>query len=268
MTLITGLYVPGDRPDRFGKAVATGADLVILDLEDAVAPAAKGAALEAVVAWLRDRPQEGPVLQVRVNAGADHEVEALREFAGTAELRLPKVEDVAELDYIAQQTGALRLTALIESARGLENAAAIAAHPAVTALGLGESDFASDVGTRDAAVLDHARIRLLIAARSAGLPAPMLSVYPQLDDLDGLRADTERGRRLGAVGRVAAHPRQLPVIREVFTPSADERAWAEAVVAAMRDGGVATLPGGEMVDPAMLGRAQSIIERARSNPGR
>ena len=261
MSLITGLYVPGDRPDRFDKAVATGADLVILDLEDAVAPAAKDAALEAVVTWLRARAPGGPVIQVRVNPGRDHEFDALRATGAAIGVRLPKADDRAALDHAAELAAGLPLTALLESARALENAAAIAAHPSVSGLALGESDLASDLGTRDAAVLDHARIRVLVAARSAGLPAPMLSVYPHLADLDGLRADTERGRRLGALGRVAAHPRQLAIIREVFAPTDEERAWAQSVLAAMENGGVATLASGEMVDPAMLGRARSILNR-------
>lgn len=259
---ITGLYVPGDRPDRFEKALATGADLVILDLEDAVAPSAKAAALDAVTGWLRERESApgGPVLQVRVNAGADHEIAALRATGAAIELRAPKIESVADVDRLERRAGGLPITALIETARGVEGAAAIAAHPAVSGLALGESDLASDLGSRDPAVLDHARVRLLFAARAAGLPAPMLSAYPDIPDLDGLRADTERGRRLGWIGRVAVHPRQLPVIAEVFAASEAERAWARDVLAAVGEGGVATLPSGEMVDPAMLGRARAILE--------
>ncbi|AGW41973.1 phytoene synthase [Leifsonia xyli subsp. cynodontis DSM 46306] len=143
----------------------------------------------------------------------------------------------------------------------MENAAAIAAHPVVSRLALGESDLASDLGSRDPALLDHARLRLLFAARAAGLPAPMLSVYPNIPDLAGLRADTERGRRLGWVGRTAVHPTQLPVIAEVFAPEPDELAWARAVLAAAGDGGVGTLPSGEIVDPAMLGRARALLDR-------
>jgi citrate lyase subunit beta/citryl-CoA lyase len=119
------------------------------------------------------------------------------------------------------------------------------------------------LGTRTDVVLDHARVRLLYAARAAGLPAPMLSVYPAIRDLDGLRADTERGKALGWVGRVAVHPAQLPVIAEVFAPSEEERRWAADVLAAGA-GGVSTLASGEMVDPAMVGRARAI--QARSSP--
>jgi citrate lyase subunit beta/citryl-CoA lyase len=257
--IVTGLYVPGDRPDRFDKAVASGAQLVIIDLEDAVAPAMKAAALDSAVAWLLGRPENGPIVQVRVNPGADHEVKALRATGAAIEIRLPKVETPAQLDRIAAVSGDLPITPIIESALGVENAASLAVHPCVTRIALGESDLASDVGSRDPAVLDYARLRLVFAARAAGLPAPMLSAYPDIRDLDGLRRDTERGRRLGLVGRVAVHPAQLAVIAEVFEPTAEELGWARNVVAAVDGGGVATLASGEMVDPAMLGRARGIL---------
>ncbi|KRC47268.1 hypothetical protein ASE16_18280 [Leifsonia sp. Root227] len=262
--IVTGLYVPGDRPDRFDKAVATGADLVILDLEDAVAPEAKAGALSDVAGWLNGRvsngsASRGTLIQVRVNAGADHELVALRATGAPIELRVPKVESAADVERIVAVAGDLPITALVESALGVENAAAIAAHPAVAHIALGESDLASDLGSRDAVVIDYARTRLLFAARAAGLPAPMLSAYPDIRDLDGLRADTERGARLGWFGRTAVHPSQLAVIAAVFAPTDTETAWARAVLAAVEGGGVATLPSGEMVDPAMLGRARAIL---------
>lgn len=261
MTPVTGLYVPGDRPDRFDKAVATGADLVILDLEDAVAPSAKASARTSVAAWLSSARVDC-VVQVRVNEGDADDLAALRGLTGF-EVRLPKVESPAQVDRVVKALPGVAVTALFESAFGVEHAATVAAHPAVTRVGLGESDLASELGTRSDAVLDHARIRLLYAARSAGLPAPMLSAYPAIRDLAGLRADTERGRALGWVGRVAIHPSQLPVIAEVFAPSAEERRWAEEVLSAVGNGGVTTLANGEMVDPAMVGRAKTILSRFR-----
>lgn len=254
--LITGLYVPGDRPDRFAKAVATGADLVILDLEDAVPPDRKAFAREAVAAWLSTAAVDC-VLQVRVNGPED--LPALRQLTGF-EIRIPKVESPARVDEVAEALPDVPLTAVVESAVGVEHAAEIAEHPAVTRLGLGESDLASELGTRADAVLDHARVRLLYAARAAGLPAPMLSAYPAIPDLDGLRADTERGKALGWVGRVAVHPSQLPVIAAVFRPTEAEARWAHEVLSA-GTGGATTLHNGEMVDPAMLGRARAIIAR-------
>lgn len=256
--LITGLYVPGDRPERFDKAVATGADLVILDLEDAVAPDRKAFARDAVAAWLSG-PRADCVLQVRVNANDADDLAALHGLTGF-EVRVPKVETPADVDRVTAALPGVPVTALVESAFGVEHATDLAAHPAVTRLGLGESDLASELGTRTDAVLDHARVRLLYAARAAGLPAPMLSAYPAIKDLAGLRADTERGKALGWVGRVAVHPTQLPVIAEVFRPSEEERRWATEVLAAGR-AGVSTLASGEMVDPAMTGRARAILAR-------
>ncbi|MGN6426011.1 MAG: HpcH/HpaI aldolase/citrate lyase family protein [Leifsonia sp.] len=258
----TALYVPGDRPDRFEKAVAAGPDIVILDLEDAVAPAAKESALAAVTGWLAARgAADGPGIQVRVNRGAEDEVAALVATGARLGLRLPKVESTAELDRIAALAPGLPVTALVESALGLERAFELASHPAVAALGAGESDLAAELGTRDDVVLDHVRVRLLVAARAAGLPAPMLAAYPGIRDLDGLRADTERGRRLGWHGRSAIHPAQLPVIREVFLPREEEVAWARAVLDALTADGVATLADGQMVDAAMAARARRILGR-------
>ncbi|MGO4534329.1 HpcH/HpaI aldolase/citrate lyase family protein [Leifsonia sp. 2MCAF36] len=262
MTATTALYVPGDRPDRFEKAVAADADIVIFDLEDAVAADRKDAALASVTDWLTGRDvAPGPAIQVRINRGAEHEVVALTATAAAFGLRLPKVESPAELDRIAELAPGVPLTVLVESALGLERAFELASHPATTALGAGESDLAAELGTRDDLVLDHLRLRLLVAARAADLPAPMLAAYPGIRDLDGLRADSERGRRLGWHGRSAIHPRQLAVIREVFRPREDELAWAHAVLEALGADGVATLADGQMVDAAMAARARAILSR-------
>ena len=261
MTPVTGLYVPGNRPDRFDKAVATGADLVILDLEDAVPAEDKASARASVAAWLA-AARVGCVLQVRVNDGDADDLAALRGLTGF-EVRLPKVASPVQVDRVVAALPGVPVTALFETASGVEHAAEVAAHPAVTGVGLGESDLASELGTHSDAVLDHARIRLLYAAKAAGLPAPMLSAYPAIKDLAGLRTDTERGRALGWYGRVAIHPTQLPIIAEVFQPSATERRWAEEVLTATRTGGVMTLDNGDMVDPAMIGRAKAILARVR-----
>lgn len=259
--LLTGLYVPGDRPDRFDKAVTSGAHLVILDLEDAVAPGKKELARSAVADWLTARADVtgGPVIQVRISAGEPLDLSLLAGIDGAFEVRVPKVETPSDVDTVASVVPGHAITALIETARGVENAVAIAAHPAVTRLGLGEADLASDLGTAAAPAMDYARVRLLFAARAAGLPAPMLSVFPDIRNLDALRDDTERGRALGWVGRTAIHPSQLPVIADVFQPSAEERAWANEVLAAASGGGVSTLASGEMVDAAMTGRARAIL---------
>jgi citrate lyase subunit beta/citryl-CoA lyase len=257
---LTALYVPGDWPDRFDKAVGSGADVVVFDLEDAVAPERKALALENVAAYLA-RPAAVRV-QVRTNRGAHAEWQRLAGLPGV-ELRLPKVESAAEVADVRAVTAA-PLTALIESALGLERAFEIAAS-GVDAVALGESDLASEVGSRDERVLDWARVRLRVAAAAAGLSPPMLSAYPAIRDLDGLAADTARGAALGFVGRSAVHPAQLATIVAAFRPAPADIAWARAVRSALdrADGGAATLDDGELVDAAMSGRAARILELDR-----
>ena len=279
---ITGLYVPGHRSDRFERALTSGADLVILDLEDAVPVAQKSEAREAIVATLLARREsagadEGPLIQVRVNAGpflAD-DLAAIAPFVQAdgvvraVEVRLPKVEAAADVDRVIHllekvspgSSQRIAVTAILETALGVERALEIASHPAVTRVALGESDLASDLATRHPDVIAYARTRVLFAARAAGLDAPMMSAYPDIRDQAGLRADTADGATRGWLGRVAIHPSQLAVIASAFRPEPAEVAWAEQVLEAMRDGGVTTLESGEMVDPAMIGRARSIIAR-------
>lgn len=257
---IAGLYVPGDRPDRFDKAADSGAELIILDLEDAVALANKALARRSVAAWLAARGHvTGPIVQVRINAGSEADLQMVAGLTAECEIRVPKVQDLDEVAAIADRLPGRKITAIIESARGIEQAYAIASHPAVSALALGEADLAADLGTEHPTVIDQVRATILIAAKAAGLPAPMMSVYSKINDLDGLRTDTEHGRSLGWVGRVAVHPRQLPVIRDVFRSSDAELGWARQVLAALQADGVARLPNGDMVDEAMARRARAIL---------
>lgn len=260
--VITGIYVPGDRPDRFDKAVATGADLVILDLEDAVALARKPMARESVVRWLHDRsPSDRPLIEVRVNAGNGDDLVALHGVAG-ATIRLPKVETTGDLDVVVAVLGDCAIAALVETAAGVEALNVIARHRAVTTIALGEADLASDIGSSDTRTLDPIRSRLLVAARAAGLPAPTMSVYADIGDLDGLRADTVRGRSMGFGGRTAVHPSQVAVIADAFAPMDAELAWAREVLRVTATGAVGRLASGEMVDVAMRGRAATILARA------
>jgi citrate lyase subunit beta / citryl-CoA lyase len=249
MTL-TALYVPGDRPDRFDKAAASGADSVILDLEDSVAPAHRTAAREHVAKWLAG----GPEIDVQVRIGSLDDLAALPDDVA---IRLPKVGSADDVGAVGERD----VHALVETASGVEHAYPIASHPRVVSIGLGEADLAADLGITAESALEWIRVRVVVAARAAGLPAPMMSAYTDIADLDGLAGSCAVGRALGMVGRTAIHPRQLPVIRAAFAPTTEELAWAQEVLAAL-DGaevGVAVLRSGAMIDAAMARRARRLV---------
>ncbi|MFJ6936143.1 HpcH/HpaI aldolase/citrate lyase family protein [Streptomyces sp. NPDC101132] len=272
MTLpLTWLYVPGDRPEVVGKALVCGADVVIVDLEDAVAPDRKRYARDATADLLGDRP---PVpLHVRVNAlGSpwfDADLRALAQARGLSALRLPKITDPAQVTAVAERTGGTAMYALLESALGVEQAYAIArAHPALRGLALGEADLRADLNVTAEEGLDWPRSRVVVASRAAGLPPPAQSVYPDVRDLDGLAASCARGRALGFLGRAAIHPRQLPVIVRAYLPTPEEVDAARAVVGAADSApGATALPDGRFVDPAVVAGARRVLALADRTPG-
>lgn len=256
------LYVPGDRPDRFGTAMASRADAVIIDLEDAVPPARKDEARAACLAFLAaDHPKP---IQVRINHPAtpwgEADLEALRGRAA-ATVRIPKVETPAEVRAVVQALSpGVPLVCLIESARGVEAAHEIAtAHPDVAGIALGEADLAGDLGVSGEEALTYARSRIVVAARAAGLPPPLLSVFPDLADPDGLYETSVRGRRLGFLGRTLIHPRQAGPVLRAFAPGPAEVDAARRLLDGLRDGGTLVLPDGRFADPAMTGAARRVL---------
>jgi len=263
--VLTALYVPANRPDRFAKAVAAGPDLVVFDLEDAVPVADKADARGWAVAWVAANAR-GPV-EIRVNAldspWIEDDLAAIRAVP-QVRLRVPKVESAADVHAVLDKVPSARITALIESPLGLERAFEIAtADPRLVAVALGEADLSSALGVDGPEGLAWARGRLVSASRAAGLGAPMMSVYPNVNDLDGLRKTSQEGRALGFVGRTAIHPRQLPTIVEAFTPTPAQITAAQELLDAVEkadiaNGGVIVLPDGRMADPAMIGRAREL----------
>lgn len=252
--MIAALYVPGSRPDRFDKAEATGAT-VILDLEDAVAADDKAQAREHVAAWLTDGGVSRTV-QVRVNAPGSVELAAdLAALPPDVELRVPKVEGPEDLAAFGRRP----VHALIETALGVERLLDIARAEGVRSVALGEADLAAELGLEGEDAFGWIRSRIVVAARAAGLPAPMMSAYPAIADVDGLAESCARGRRLGMRGRTAIHPSQVPIIRSVFAPRDEEIAWAHLVLDTIGDTGVGVLPDGSMVDTAMARRARAVL---------
>ncbi|HZF92204.1 CoA ester lyase [Streptomyces sp.] len=272
MIPLTWLYAPGDHPRTVAKALTSGADVVIVDLEDAVAPDRKEYA-RAATADLLAEAQPVPV-HVRVNALdtplAAADLRALAGLPGVSGLRLPKVTGPEQIVRIAARTapagnGAPALYALLESAVGIERAHAIAtAHPALRGIALGEADLRADLGVREDAGLEWPRSRVVVAARAAGLPPPAQSVHPDTRDLKGLAASCARGRALGFLGRAAIHPRQLPIIERAYLPTPEEIEQAETVVkAAARERGAQALEDGTFIDAAVVAAAQRTLSLAR-----
>jgi citrate lyase subunit beta/citryl-CoA lyase len=267
--IVSWLYVPGDRPERFGRAVASGADVVIVDLEDAVDPARKDEARHNAIAYLAAERDAGPAVHVRVNDPATvrgrEDLRALAQAHGLDAVRLPKVESADILDLVAEVfPQGMPAFALLESAKGVVNAAAIAAHPAVTGIALGEQDLAAELSITDQSAFDQLRLQLVVTAAAAGLPPVAMSVFPDLADEEGLIASCVRGRALGMFGRTAIHPRQIPVIRRAFRPSDEEVARAREVVAAAdRAGtGALALTDGRFIDAPIIAKARHTLALA------
>jgi citrate lyase subunit beta/citryl-CoA lyase len=264
------LYVPGDDPRRIEKALATGADAVVIDLEDAVASSRKEVSRRNAAEVLESGPAR-PVF-VRISApGSELAARDIDAVAGLhlSGLRLPKVESLESVRLVAETLEELRSEAgiqcLIESALGLELSFEIArSHERVAGISLGEADLAADLGVRDEAGLLYARSRIVSASRAAGLPGPVQSVYTNVRDLDGLRRSTEEGRDMGFVGRSAIHPSQVPIINEVFTPTEEEVAEAQELLDRLEGEagsgtGAFVLEDGHFVDRAVVESARRTL---------
>ncbi len=252
----TLLFVPGNRQDRFGKAAAAGADAVVLDLEDAVAPDDKAAARARVLAWLA----AGNDAVVRVNAVGTpwyaDDVAAVRDHA-TA-VMVPKAARAADL------TGLPEVVALIETAAGVAAARELCAAPNVVRAAFGSIDLATELGVDpdSRTALLHARSALVLASAAAGCAPPIDGVTTTLDDAAVVREDALHAVSLGFTGKLCVHPRQVEPVHEALRPTEDELRWAHAVLGASRDGGV-TAVDGKLVDRPVLLRAERLLARAR-----
>jgi citrate lyase subunit beta/citryl-CoA lyase len=250
------LFVPGHRSDRFAKAAAAGADVVVLDLEDAVGADRKDEARENVRAWLA----EGHDAVVRVNAAGQpwHE-DDLAAIAGRATaIMLPKAEDPRQVAGVPAA-----VIPLLETAIGIERASAICRVASVIRPTFGSVDLAAQLGVdhRSHEALRHARSAVVLAAAAAGCGAPIDGVTTAVEDEAALRADVGHAVTLGFTAKLCVHPRQIATVNAGFTPSVAEVEWAKAVVAAGSDGSV-SVHNGQMVDRPVLLRAQALLERA------
>jgi citrate lyase subunit beta/citryl-CoA lyase len=266
MSVRTVLFVPGNRPDRFDKAVASGADAIVIDLEDAVPASEKPSAREAACTWLRKSIESGgPLRLVRVNARGtqwfDDDVSVLRD-TGMQGVMLPKCEQVSDLESFPD----VGVWPLIESARGLHNAVAIGSATGVQRLVFGGLDLQVDLGMdadADETELAPYRAQIVVASRLANLAAPIDGVTPEIHDADLLTRATQRAMRQGFGGKLCIHPRQVPVVHAAMHPGDDAVAHARRVLeAAEAAGGAAVALDGKMIDRPVILRAQAVLARA------
>lgn len=263
----TYLFVPGDRPERFDKALASGADAVVLDLEDAVAPADKLRARDAVETRLRNvSAADRKRFVVRINDEASAEFEAdLAMLARThaVQVMLPKAERSATVATVRAACPGIDVLALIETARGVLNAEALASAGGVQRLVFGTIDYALDLGlSGDPIGLDPAANRLALASRVAGIAAPVAGVTPDIGDAAPLLADLQRARAHGFTAKLCIHPQQVAPVHEALRPSAAEIDWAQRVIAASQGAAGALQVDGRMVDKPVLQRAHALLARA------
>lgn len=270
--LQTLLFVPANRPERYAKALASSADAIIIDLEDAVAADVKDNARHTLAAWLATQPANRVLLRINaVNTPwftADLELCRAPAVAGIV---VPKAENALTLENIGNFSGK-PLLPLIESAAGLNALNALTSCRHVARLLFGKLDLAIDLGLDypppagedpEETVFLFARSQLVLAARNAGLAPPIDGVYTAVDDTAGLTRYVRRSTRLGFTGMLLIHPRQIEPVRAASAPTPAQIDWATRIVAATRAAaGAATTLDGTMVDAPVVARAQRILKHA------
>ena len=264
------LFVPGTRPERFGTAVASGADAVVFDLEDSVDPSRKAEARASIVEFLSQPHDTTAALCVRVNSVNSpwfrEDMESVGGLPSMYAVVLPKAEGPGQVKTVISACATGRVIPLVETALGVLNAAAIAAvNPTVPAMLFGAEDLTAQIGVPrriDGDELLFARSLVVLAAATVGADA-IDAVFIDIKALDDLRRDALRAKAIGFRGKMAIHPSQIPVIHEVFSPSADELARAKRIVEAFeqaqaRGEGVIRLDD-RMVDMPVVLRAKRLL---------
>lgn len=258
------LFVPGDRAERFDKALATGAHAVIIDLEDAVPPEAKLSARAAIGQWLHpDKP-----VYLRCNAHGtpwfDGDL-ALLDHPAVRGLVLPKAQ---EPDLLIQLAKSLRpeqrLLPIVESVYGWDRARELASAPKVDRLLFGSVDFASDAGMgSDGEELNAVRTHLVLVSRLAGVRSPVDGVTLAFGDEQALANDVSRARRMGMGAKLCIHPKQVAGVNQGFAPSATELQWAQRVLQQVEQHGLGAIAvDGKLVDRPVWLLAQSLVNEA------
>ncbi|HBN9689318.1 MULTISPECIES: CoA ester lyase [Pseudomonas] len=262
----TALFVPGDRPERFGKALATAARRVIVDFEDAVEPALKSLARDNLASFLSASSPNN--LMVRINAqDSDYYEEDLRfcrEHPQLEAVIVPKAENAAELRALSE--AGLKVWPLVESAKGILKVGELAGAAGVECMTFGALDLAASLGIDAASpeaqlILDQVRYALLVNSVAHGLAAPIDTVFPDIKNLEGLAAFARHGKGMGMGGMLCIHPSQVETVTNVYRPQEAEIAWARLVLeAAAGQPGVFNFEG-QMIDAPVLQRARKLLEQ-------
>jgi citrate lyase beta subunit len=265
----TFLFVPANRPERIGKALATGTDVVVVDLEDAVAPAEKPAARLALLAWLNANPNER--VTVRINAADtewhEDDLRACR-HTGIAGVMLPKADSAVQVEHV-HDISDKPVLCIVETGLGIEALAQVAGARGCARLVFGKLDLAveldliPDESDPEELVFLPWRAMLVLASQRARLPAPVDGVYTVIGDDTGLARYAARARRHGFSGQLLIHPSQVAEAAAAFTPSAKDIEWARAICRlAVAAGGGVVVHDGRMIDAPVMARAQRILALA------
>ncbi|WP_338523844.1 CoA ester lyase [Pseudomonas batumici] len=272
---ISYLFVPGNRPERFAKAVDARPDAIILDLEDAVHPDSKAASRAAIWVWQESTPVTGCQRYIRLNDVNSRFFAQDMTWLGDmrypercAGIFLPKVECPETLSRVVERLRAwhpdLQIVAIIETAKGLQQVEAIAGIPGVTRLAFGSLDFSLDIDCRQIPeAFLFARNRIVLASRTARLPAPIDGVTPAISDMAVVARESHYARALGFGAKLCIHPAQLDTVQRAFLPDARQLAWADRVLSAVAGGSHAVQVDGEMVDLPLIEQAQRLRDVAR-----
>lgn len=263
----SALFVPGTRPERISKALESGADAVIVDLEDAVAEHLKVEARDNLDAFLEANPKA----QVLVRINAPQHAQQVADLAlcsrqpGVVAVLLPKAESVAQVELAA--ACGKPVWPIIESAKGLLALPAIAQAKGIERLSFGALDLALDLGlisgtAASQRMLDQARYALLLHSTVARLAPPLDSVFPDIKNPDGMTRMAADARDMGFGGLLCIHPSQVALIHAVFIPRPEELEWAQRVLAAVASVGGVFVVDGQMVDAPVIEHARRVLRRA------
>lgn len=269
----TFLFVPGNRPERFEKALDSGADAVVLDLEDSVPLAEKSAARHSIAQAWGGLGRHVVPLVVRINSMGEgllgeEDLDWLANLAAPAGVMIPKVESSEMLDAVSRRLPSVPLLPLIESAAGYLALRSLSQQKHVLRLAVGHIDFMADMGILCSAgepELNPLRFEVAMVSRASRLAPAIDGVTVDIHDAELLREDAERSLRLGFGGKLCIHPKQIEAIHSAFAPTQKQLDWASRVVAAdTKSGGAAVQLDGRMVDVPVVLQARNLLARANA----